>query len=308
VGAGQVFAGARCVSGLVRVHFIPVDTARRSRGFLRDSTCRYVSKLAPGRYLVRAIPLSPELIKAGYMPTYFGGLCRWDSSAVVDLTNNRFDLDIHLRRRDTSRHRRGQGRLRVRISGQGTVVSAAMPGATPRTLELEDTPIYLYDQAGSELDYAFQHNGASEVVFNNMEAGTYRLAPDAGLVASTEEFVSFSATTTEATIAYNATSAGIIASVTSIKAAKGAVALKAYPNPCASSFTLSLPAATGQAELTLMGAELMLIGADGRTIRTQTADGPTLTVSVQGLAPGLYHAILAQNGSLLGALRVQVVN
>jgi hypothetical protein len=83
------------------------------------------------------------------------------------------------------------------------------------------------------------------------------------------------------------------------RAAAGSVALHAFPNPATGSTTLNLPAGGGQ---------LVLTDALGRTVREQTlptAAGPC-SVSLDGLAPGIYQLRATLNTGSVAHAQVQV--
>jgi hypothetical protein len=302
--SGKLFLDSNhtiCVSMGVLVRFFPLDTAHHQRTIFADSLCGYRGVVQPGKYLIRAIPVSPELIKAGYLPTFYGGVTRWDPKAIVDIGQSRFDLDITLRRRDTGIAHHGRGKIRVLLSGQGTVVNGT-GGATPRVINSEDVPVFVLDNTAHIVDFGLLDPGAAEISFANLDAGSYVLVPDAPFVAAYQHPVNLTSTSSEASVDYTITPAGIVASVTAVASNLATEKLLAYPNPAADQFTVRVPNGAGF-------AQVRLLSIDGRAVQTQdvTLSEP-FTVPIHSLPAGIYQLCIWQQGRSLGALRVQVVN
>jgi PKD repeat protein len=302
--AGKIFLDSNqtiCVAKGVLVRFYPFDTSYHQLTIFPDSMCGYRGIVQPGKYLIRAIPVSPELIKAGYLPTFFGGVSRWDPKAIVEIGQSRFDLDITLRRRDTAKAHHGKGKISVSLHGQGTLVNG-LGGATARTLNAEDVPVYVLDNTAHVVDFGILQPAAADISFTNLEAGSYVLVPDAPFVSAYQHPLVLASSTAEASVDYTITTNGIVAGVSAVKPNLAAANLVVYPNPATTQFTVRVPNATGP-------ATVRLLATDGRTVRTQDANlSEPFTVPIQSLQAGIYQFSVSQDGRLLGASRVQVVD
>jgi len=299
---GRVTAGGHCVSDSVMVEFFGLDQNNNSYSLSADSNCLYGVNIPRGRYLIRATPTAASLVAAGYLPTYYGNVTVWDSLNVAGIFQNRFDLDIVLQKADTIVNRTG-GRIRVTMNGDGTQFRSPMVSAGYHSFYVPTARVMLYTRSGKSVAWtaAGTYNYAD---FLYLPAGTYRIHPDVPYMGSTSEWVTLSrGSSARANLTYEATSQGLsVSNVTAVAAKLGAAALEVAPNPAQTTLSLRLPGVAG-------AGTVRLLAPDGRAVWTgETSNlSETLSVPVYQLAPGIYHALVSQDGRTLAAARVQVV-
>lgn len=299
---GIVSAGGRCVTDSVLIEVFGVDPGNNMSVVHADSGCFYLLNIHRGRYLIRATPIAQSLLRQGYLPTYYGDAVIWDSTQVVDIQAPTATLNIQLQRADTTLNR-SNGRVRVNLSGDGTAFQSPMQGASNQHFFAVSSRVLLYTASGKKLAWAATSMGLPSAEFDNLPAGRYRIYPEMPFMASASQWVTLTAANNRATADFTATARGLaVAGITALAPKTGAAALEAFPNPAQTALNLRLPGATG-------AGTVRLLAPDGRAVWTgsMTDLSETLSVPVQQLAPGIYHALVSQDGRMLAAARVQVV-
>lgn len=299
---GVVWSGGQCVTDSVLIEFFGVDPGNNMSVVHADTGCFYTVSVHKGRYLVRATPIAQSLLAQGYLPTYYGDGLLWDSTSVVNIQGPMATLNIQLQRADTTLNR-SNGRVRVNMAGDGTAFQSPMRGASNQHFFAVSSRVLLYTASGKKIGWAATAIGAPTAEFGNLPAGRYRIYPEMPFMASTSQWVTLTANNNQATANYTATSQGLsVSSVTAVAAKAGAAKLEVAPNPAQTTLSLRLPGVAG-------AGTVRLLAPDGRAVWTgETSNlSETLSVPVSQLAPGIYHALVSQDGRTLAAARVQVV-
>lgn len=299
---GVVSAGGQCVTDSVLIEFFGMNQGNNMSVVHADSGCFYLANVHKGRYLIRATPMSHSLLAQGYLPTYYGDGLLWDSTGVVDIQSPTATLNIQLQRADTTLNR-SNGRVRVHMAGDGTQFLSPMHGAGAQLFFSASSRVLLYSASGKKIGWAATSQGGSAAEFGNLPAGRYRIYAEMPFMASTSQWVTLTAANNQATANYTATSQGLSpANVTAVGVKVGTAVLEVAPNPAQTTLSLRLPGVAG-------AGTVRLLAPDGRAVWTgETSNlSETLSVPVYQLAPGIYHALVSQDGRTLAAARVQVV-
>lgn len=300
--AGVVSAGGQCVTDSVLIEFFGMNQGNNMSVVHADSGCSYLANVHKGSYLIRATPIARGLLAQGYLPTYYGDVVIWDSTNVTDIQSPTATINIQLQRADTTLNR-SNGRVRVNMAGDGTQFQSPMRGAGSQYFFALSSRVLLYSASGKKIGWAATQQGVPAAEFGNLPAGRYRIYAEMPFMASTSQWVTLTATSNQATANYTATSQGLsVSNVTAVAAKLGAAALEVAPNPAQTTLSLRLPGVAG-------AGTVRLLAPDGRAVWTgETSNlSETLSVPVYQLAPGIYHALVSQDGRTLAAARVQVV-
>lgn len=298
---GIVTAGGQCITDSVLIEFFGLNQGNNMSVVHADSGCFYLVNVHKGRYLIRATPVARGLLAQGYLPTYYGDGLLWDSTGVVDIQSPTATLNIQLQRADTTLNR-SNGRVRVNMAGDGTQFQSPMHGAGAQFFFAASSRVLLYSASGKKIGWTATAMGGPTAEFSNLPAGRYRIYAEMPFMASTSQWVTLTATTNQATANYTATSQGLSPTSVTAVAIKAATTLEVAPNPAQTTLSLRLPGVAG-------AGTVRLLAPDGRAVWTGETPNlsETLSVPVSQLAPGIYHALVSQDGRTLAAARVQVV-
>lgn len=298
---GNIYAGTTCVNGSVLVEFISV-TANNYYGDVYDSACIYIADVPRDQYLIRATPVDPSLINAGYMPTYYGNTLTWGMGNIVNVTSNSGPLNINLIKADTILQRTQPGKIKVKLQGSGAMVESPIPNTPDRLYAPVEARIFLYTASGKTIGWTA--TGAvndEDAEFTNLPGGTYKVLPDVPVIPSFSQMVTVTlgAAPAQATFGVSRSFVGPV-SVTSVKGRLEGT-LTAYPNPAGYEFTLSLSKAAGK-------GSVRLVSADGRTVATHSISdlSQPFLVPVGALKAGLYTAVITTDSNAQATVRVQV--
>ena len=301
--AGMVFTNNSCTPDSMLVEFFGLNQNNyNSQVMFWPDSCHFFAHLPPDHYLLRITPIAQSLLTANYMPTYFGDVVGWNSSSIIDLTgSSRYDLNVNLQRADTVLQRTPTGGgVNVTMTGDGTLFNVAGAPA-PHMFTVPTARVILSTGTGKKVAWSYGTSNDPTAHFAGLPAGAYSVIPDMPFMTSDVSRVALPAGSST-TVTYQATAAGLVNSVTAIRIA-GKATLQAYPNPARTSLSLFLPKCSG-------AASVSLIAADGRTAFSQEVNdlANPVSVSVQSLTPGLYHAVITQQGRQLSAARIQVAH
>lgn len=239
----------------------------------------YFQDLRPGQYIVAAYPMGKSMIIPGYYNENGPAVLSWTESTrlVIGAQTEKTGIDIILQATDSSSF--GDGTLRGSVYGDGESIGKKDDKVMNSDMAVAGAFVTLTDSKGVVTRYNL--SGADGAfALNELAEGTYTLLIDkigfapytTTVTISGSEPVQIDATLQpEVTTGVGETSDGGNA--------------RLYPNPVANGATLTFPAATGTAQVSVVS----VTGTEVLTFRTATVEGPnTLYIDTQVLPTGTY--------------------